>query len=275
MAERQVGTFRSARARGASVRMPPQNNERRLALVGRFMLAAFGLGLVALAGVGIKQAVEKVNAQKITEVAIEGDLNFASDDDIKESVKRFVATSLVSIDMDVLKRELEDQPWISDVAIRREWPGRLIIHVNEEVAIARWGDDALVNQQGHIFKPDDISALMQLPLLSGPKGEAKEVMQQYLEFNQLLYPLGVRIRDLTMNARGAWTMTLTNGIVVRLGREQELARLRRLITFLQVMGAERLNGVTALDLRYRNGIAVEHAGTPGTPKDGALVARSR
>jgi cell division protein FtsQ len=273
MAERRVGTFRSARARGASVRMPSQNNERRLALAGRFLLAALGLGLVTLAGVGIKHAVEKVNAQKIAEVGIEGELNFVSGDDIKDSVMRFVATSLVSIDLDVLKQELEDQPWIANVTIRREWPDRLVIHVEEEVAIARWGDDALVNQQGRIFRPGDISALMQLPLLAGPKGEAKEVMEQYLEFNQLLYPLGVRIRDLTMNARGAWTMTMTNGIEVRLGREQELARLRRLVVFLQTMGPERLNDVAALDLRYRNGIAVEHEATPSAPTDGALVVR--
>src|SRR5690606_33729919 len=132
------------------------------------------------------------------------------------------------------------------------WPDRLIINVEEEVAIARWGEHSLLNQQGMIFTPQEIDSLIQLPLLSGPVEDAKEVMEQYLEFNQLLYPLGVRIRDLTMNARGAWTLTLTNGIEVRLGREQELARLRRLVVFLQAMGPEKLNDVAALDLRYRN-----------------------
>src|SRR5690606_25793212 len=198
--------------RGASVRMPRPSNERRLAMAGRFLLAALGLSLLALAGVGIKQAVDKVNAQKIAEVVIEGELNFASGESIKESVLRFVALSLVSIDLDQLKQELEANPWIHKVAIRREWPDRLIINVEEEVAIARWGEHSLLNQQGMIFTPQEIDSLIQLPLLSGPVEDAKEVMEQYLEFNQLLYPLGVRIRDLTMNARGAWTLTLTNGI---------------------------------------------------------------
>lgn len=273
MVERRVGTFRNARARGASVRMPRPSNDKRFAFFGRFVLALLVVCLLGLAGYGIKQAVDKVNAQKIAEVVIEGELNYVSGEVIKDSVVRFVTSSLVSLDLDVLKQELEAQPWIREVAIRREWPDRLIIHIEEEVPIARWGENSLLNQQGAIFTPPDISALMSLPLLSGPVEDAKEVMEQYLEFNQLLYPLGVRIRDLTMNARGAWTMTLTNGIVVRLGREQELARLRRLVVFLQAMGPERLNDVVALDLRYRNGIAVEHDNTPRVPQDGALVVR--
>jgi cell division protein FtsQ len=144
--------------------------------------------------------------------------------------------------------------------------------VEDVVAIARWGDGALVNQQGTVFKPDDISMLMQLPFLSGPAGKAKEVMEQYLQFNHLLYPLGLRIRDLAMSARGAWTLTLTNGIVVRLGHEEVVTRLRRLVVFLQTMGVEQLDDVAALDLRYHNGVAVEHGMTAAAAQS-ALVAR--
>ncbi|HWK52846.1 MAG TPA: cell division protein FtsQ/DivIB [Hyphomicrobiales bacterium] len=259
--------------RGASPQQQgTRDNTRRLAGFGRVLLAVLGLSITALAGIGIKQAVDKVNEQKIETVAIEGELNFVSEDAIKDSVLRFVATSLVSIDLAVLKQELEAQPWIHQVAIRREWPGRLIIKVEEEVAIARWGSGALLNQQGGTFTPHSIDGMQQLPHLSGPPGREKEVMGQYLEFNQLLYPLGVRIRDLTMNERSAWTLTLTNGVMVRLGREHVLERLRRLVVFLELLGPERIGDVAAIDLRYRNGIAVEHV-TAADDEDGRLVAR--
>jgi len=276
MTDRQVGQFRSARARGASVRMPAQANDRKLATIGRLLLAIMGLSISALVVVGVKQAVEKVNQQKIETVVIEGELNFVSEDAIKESVLRFVATSLVAIDLDVLKQELEAQPWINHVAIRREWPDKLMIQVEEEVAIARWGEGELLNQAGQIFSPRSIVDQMQLPHLSGPSENEKTVMSQYLEFNQLLYPLGVRIRDLSMNERSAWSMTLTNGVVVRLGREKVLERLRRLVVFLESRFAEDLQEVATIDLRYRNGLAVSHQSVqplelPGS--DGRLVAR--
>jgi cell division protein FtsQ len=253
---RQVGTFRSSRARGASVAMPPRDPQRRYALFGRVMVALLGLGLTGLAGFGAMQAWDKVNAQKIATVQIEGALRFVSGEDIKEAVSRFASASLVAIDLDLLKTELEEQPWISQVTVRREWPDRLVIQVEEEQPIARWNERHLLNQQGQIFSPENPMIELQLPRLTGPEQSEQQVMLQYLQFNQLLYPLGVRIRDLAVNDRGAWTMTLTNGAEVRLGRDRVIERLRRLIVFLESEHGKEITNIGSIDLRYRNGIAV-------------------
>jgi cell division protein FtsQ len=256
MSNRQVGTFRSGRARGASVSMPQRENQGRYALVGRVMVTVLGLALTVLAGYGVVQAYHKVNAQKIETVQIEGTLNYVSEMDITDAVNRFVSASLVAIDLDLLKAELETQPWISQVSVRREWPDRLVIHVEEEQPIARWNDYQLLNQQGQIFAPESALDQLQLPRLTGPEQSEQQVMLQYLQFNQLLYPLGVRIRDLALNERGAWTMTLTNGAEVRLGRDLVLERLRRLVVFLESEHGEQIANIGSIDLRYRNGIAV-------------------
>lgn len=253
---RQVGTFRSSRARGATVAMPAQDPQRRYALLGRVLVAVLGLGLTVLAGFGAVQAWHKVNAQKIATVQIEGALRFVSGEDIKEAVSRFASASLVAIDLDLLKTELEAQPWISQVSVRREWPDRLVIQVDEEQPIARWNDRHLLNQQGQIFSPENPMVELQLPRLTGPEQSEQEVMLQYLQFNQLLYPLGLRIRDLAVNDRGAWTLTLTNGAEVRLGRDKVIERLRRLVVFLESEHGKQLTNIGSIDLRYRNGIAV-------------------
>ncbi len=255
---RQVGTFRSSRARGASVRMPKQSRQRRYAALGRVLVVSLGLGLATTAGVVVLDAWRKVNEQKIATVQIEGALNFVSEAAIKEAVSRFVSDSLVALDLAQLKTGLEMQPWINEVSVRREWPDRLIIHVQEEQPIARWGAGQLLNQQGQIFSPQDDVAQLQLPQLTGPSQSEENVMRQYLQFNQLLYPLGVRIRDLALNDRGAWTMTLTNGVVVRLGKDAVLERLRRLVAFLESEYSSRLGSFASLDLRYTNGIAVAY-----------------
>jgi cell division protein FtsQ len=257
MANRQVGNYRSSRARGASVPMPRQSRQGSFALLGKLLVAVLGLGLTAVTVVGIRQAVLKVNSQKIETVQIEGPLERVVEGSVKDAVNRFVATSLVAIDLDLLKQELEADPWIHEVNIRREWPGTLILAIEEEVPIARWGTRQLLNPAGQIFEPQDIAGFMQLPLLSGPQGSESMVMAQYQQFNQLLYPLGVRIRDLNRNARGALTLTLTNGLVVKLGRNEVLARMRRLVAFLQSPFREQINALQTIDLRYRNGLAVE------------------
>lgn len=256
MSNRQVGTFRSSRAHGASVRMPDRDNQSRYALVGRLMVLVLGLGMTVFAAYGVVQAYYKVNAQKIETVQIEGTLNYVSETEIKDAVSRFVSASLVAIDLEQLKAELETQPWISQVTVRREWPDRLVIHVEEEQPIARWNAKDLLNQQGQIFSPQSAMEQLQLPRLTGPEQSEQAVMLQYLQFNQLLYPLGVRIRDLVLNERGAWTMTLTNGAEVRLGRDLVLDRLRRLVVFLESDYGDQIVNIGSIDLRYRNGIAV-------------------
>jgi cell division protein FtsQ len=254
--DRQVGKFRSRTARGASVRMPAQSRQGLYAVVGRLLVALLGLGAFGIACVGIYLALQQVSAQRIETVAIEGQVNFVSEEEIKDTVSRFVSASLVALDLESLKNELEMLPWISKVAVRREWPDKLIINVEEELAIARWRDTELLNQQGQIFVPESIEGLSNLPRLSGPARSEKEVMEQYQKFNQLMYPLGVRIRDLSMNDRGALTMLLTNGVKVKLGKEDVLERVRRLVAFMESSYSADLLNMETIDLRYTNGIAV-------------------
>ncbi len=280
MANRQVGNYRSSRAKGASVPMPRQSRQGRFALLGKLMVAVLGLGLTAVAMIGIRQAVMTVNSQKIEAVLIEGPLQRVDENNIKAAVNRFVSTSLVAIDLDLLKQELEAEPWIHEVSIRREWPDTLILAIEEEVAIARWGDNQLLNPEGEIFEPADISEQMQLPLLSGPAQSESAVMEQYQQFNQLLYPLGVRIRDLNRNSRGALTLTLTNGVIVKLGRDDVIERMRRLVVFLQSGFRDQVTALQTIDLRYRNGLAIEPrkadlnetAANPEETDTGSLVA---
>jgi len=243
-------------SRGATTRLPRHDRETRYALLGRALVAVLGLGLTLLAGFGLVDAYKQVNTRRIATVQIEGELNFVGENEIKDTVGRFVSTSLMAVDLGLLKQELETLPWISAAEVRREWPDKLVIRVDEELAVARWGDSQLLNQQGQVFAPQSLVEQMQLPHLTGPAGSEQAVMLQYLEFNQLLYPLGMRIRDLVLNERGAWTLTLTNGVEVRLGRSAVLDRLRRLVAFLESEYSLELASIASIDLRYPNGFAV-------------------
>ena len=160
------------------------------------------------------------------------------------------------------KQLLEQLPWVNEVSIRRRWPDRLQVRVREQRPVARWGEQGLVNEQGVIFSPagqfakQNRSEFAALPLLSGPEHRSLSLMAQYRNFNQLLRPLGVSLVGLEMEARGAWTLQLNNGIRLIVGRGQSIDKLQR---FSQVYGtilkryAERIDQV---DVRYTNGLAV-------------------
>lgn len=170
--------------------------------------------------------------------------------------------SYVGQDLAGFKQLLEEQPWVSEVAIQRRWPDQLQVRVREQRPVARWGEQGLVNEQGVIFSPagqfaqQNNGIFAALPQLSGPDQRSLSLMAQYRDFNQLLRPLGISLTGLEMEARGAWTLQLNNGIQLIIGRGQSIEKLRR---FSQVYGsvlkryAERIERV---DVRYTNGLAV-------------------
>lgn len=251
--------------------------ERPSASAGRVLVLLFSVAVIGAAGYGVQLAVDKINSQQVELVHIEGNLTFVSEEQIKQTVGAEVSTSLIAVDLELVKQKLEALPWIREAEIHREWPNAISIFVEEEIAIARWGQDQLLNQPGQVFRPDSIDDQLQLPLLAGPEHSEAKVMRQYQEFNQLLYPLGVRIRDLTLNYNGSYELTLINGVLVKLGREDVLERLRRLVVFLESEHGSNLQDLESIDLRYRNGLAVQRrrnvtGDNPGT-KAAALVAR--
>jgi cell division protein FtsQ len=80
---------------------------------------------------------------------------------------------------------------------------------------------------------------------------------QYAVFAKLLHPLQQRIERLTLSPRRAWQISLQQGTVLELGREQMEARLGRYAR-LQDSAAALLNRrLSRVDLRYANGFAVQ------------------
>jgi cell division protein FtsQ len=234
----------------------PAAVERPRAL--RLLATCSTVVLLAFCSYGLFLAVHKLYAQKIEHVQIDGLLHYVSEDEIKATVGTDVATNLLTADLLSIKAKLEALPWIRKAEVHRQWPNAVRIEVEEEVAIARWGASQLLNQLGQVFEPADTVEQQVLPLLEGPAGSEQLVMEQYQAFNQVLRPLGVRIRDLTLKVNGGYELVLTNSVVVRLGKEALLERLRRLVVFLESETGQDLENVEAIDLRYRNGLALSH-----------------
>jgi cell division protein FtsQ len=242
--------------RGASKRGNENLKKKRILFPKKTFLALLGLGLVYLLIANSQVLYDKVNEQKIERLVIEGSLDYVSEEEIKNAAFRFIDLSMVAVDLDAIKKELENNPWISSVGLQREWPATLIIDVFEEMAIARWGDHQLLNQEGQLFSPTTVLNQTHLPYLFGPIDTEQNVMEQYQQFNQLLYPLGLNIASLGLNSRDAWTLELDSGVDIKVGNNSMLKRMRRFVDSIDAMNIENLEDINSIDLRYNNGIAI-------------------
>ncbi len=198
----------------------------------------------------------------LREVQIQGGILHTSQEQVGALLHSNFKGNFFTFDLERLRDAFLLLPWVRSATVRRVWPGRLDVSLEEHHVLARWGERALVNSFGEIY---EAASGRQLPVFSGPEGTSIEITQRFHEFNQALQPLSRQIKELKLSERRAWTLTLDDGMVLELGREQFQERLARFVSAYALAAAHLKSPPKRVDLRYQNGFAVDGVRAyPGT-----------
>lgn len=173
------------------------------------------------------------------------------------AVAKALRGNFFSVDLAAARGAFERVPWVRAVTVRRQWPDRLEVTLEEHAPVARWGSEGLVNTHGEVFHGafDGV-----LPVFSGPQGSAKEIAIQYEYFKTSLSGIGRAPVDVQVSARRAWRLRLDDGMVLELGREQIETRLSRFVAAYSRTIEPLKRRIDYVDLRYANGFAVRVPG---------------
>lgn len=168
-------------------------------------------------------------------------------------VREEVRGNLFTADIEHVRLSLEILPWVRKASIRREFPNSLVIDLEEHQALARWNGSMLVNKYGEVFVAETEEAL---PEFQGPDGTAAEVTAHYEQFTKQLAAVDLEMVKISLSARHAWQLGLSNGVMLELGREEMQQRLARFTEVYPYSLAALAGKLKYVDLRYRNGFAV-------------------
>jgi len=233
-------------------------------------LAAIAVALMAL---GAVVWAARNDAFAFREVVVATPLARSSPAHLEAAIRGDLSGTFFTLDLDAARAALARVPWVRSVSLRRQWPGRLEIAVEEHVPYARWGDAALVNAQGEIFAAAYDG---DLPQFDGPDARASEVTARHRAWSALLAPLDLKLRAIAVSARGGWRLKAGGDdapLAIELGRDEPDARLARFVAaYGRTVGALARSGtrVGEVDLRYRNGFAARVPGFREKPAKRAL-----
>jgi cell division protein FtsQ len=189
--------------------------------------------------------------------------------DIERALRSTLRGNFFSVDLDAVRESLEKLPWVRRADVRRRWPNRVELRLEEHRPVARWGEGnaQLVNSYGEVFYAAGAANEAAMPIFSGPQGAAPEVLKRHGEFTRALAAIGRQPRQINLSARLAWQLKLDDGMLIELGREQPKAtigdRLDRFVAAYPQIVAGRQPRALAADLRYPNGFALRTAGATG------------
>lgn len=200
---------------------------------------------------------ESFYQRPIDNVQIEGSFQYLTQDEVHKAVEPALTQAFFDLELLEIKSMIEQNPWVDTASVGKVWPATLTITVNEQQPIARWGASGFMNMRGDIIQIDDNSDLRALPLLSGDDQYAGQIMRHYLRMGKALSQVGLYLESLELDPTGAWTLTVNDGRVIKLGRDQVWEKLQSLTTAKRTVLADKFEDVAQVDLRYHNGLAVQ------------------
>ncbi len=190
---------------------------------------------------------------------------------IEEIVHNELTGNFFTVDLEGTRKSFEKLPWVRRVSVRRLFPWRLEVEMEEQVALASWNGTELVNTHGEVFtaecdwvtpetsgthRPPPCGESGQLlPRFIGQPDTAAEVTRMYKVFGDQLAPLKQAVVQISLSPRHAWQLRLDSGMVLELGREQAQERLARFVSVYPYSLASMSRTVQYVDLRYSNGFA--------------------
>ncbi|HET6654826.1 MAG TPA: cell division protein FtsQ/DivIB [Gammaproteobacteria bacterium] len=231
----------------------PQANSLKI----RHFLAAIVAAVAIAAGiVGWQWARYADWGPALTRMVVRGDFKRVDPVTVRAAVRPHLGGGFFRVDLDAIRAAVIALPWVSDAAVRLEWPSTLKVDLREQRAVARWNGDSLVNADGVRFAHQVPADLSDLPRLAGPDDSAADVLAQWRTMAARLRDDSLTLAGLTLDARGAWRARLGSGLELRLGRDHAADNLLRFVQVVPRVLGTRLAEAAYIDLRYTNGFAV-------------------
>jgi len=234
---------------------PPASSRRWLQKGERYGVPLLLLVVGTLLGIYTFPYIKAHINQPVARVLVEGDLKYLERREVMERVPVFQGDRWLEVDLNHIRNEVETLPWVYSVQVSRQWPHTLHIRLQEQKPIAIWNEHQLLNQYGQVFDRGD-KAVQNFPVLQGVEGSEQNVMGRFMEFSRLLAPLHLQPVHLQLDERHAWSVTLDNGTVIKIGNNNALERMQRFVFLYQQELAKTPRPVAVVDLRYGSGAAV-------------------
>lgn len=249
----------------------PAGAEALSATTGRVRSLLLLTALAVFAGLlwSLAQQVWHWLDRPVAEVRVLGEARHLNRGELAQRLAAGLNAPLLQLDLAQLEERLLEEPWVHGARVRRDWPPAIEVRIDEEVPVARWGDKGLLNHQGDIFWPELKPEYQALPRLNGPASDTGRVMAQFHDLNRMFQGAGLRLSGLTLEARGAWTLELDNGMRVVVGRERVTERLGRFLRIYRERLAAEADRIEQVDIRYTNGVAVKWKPQPDETEETA------
>jgi cell division protein FtsQ len=242
------------------------------------------IGALALVATGLLWFVRQPMFA-LHSIRVDGDLAHNSALTLRANAAPRMAGNFFTMDLAATRRAFESVPWVRQAVVRRVWPDKLAVRLEEHRPVALWspvheaddGADKLVNSFGEVFEANlgDVEDDA-LPTLRGPDGASAHMLALWARLQDVVAGLdAAHIDTLELSGRGSWRAELDSGAEIEFGRgsdDEVIERARRFVATVSQVTQRYQRPLEYADLRHNEGYAVRLKGVstavdfaPGKP----------
>ncbi len=236
--------------------------ERLRGMARAFLLLAATVLSLGTVGLLAADQLYRPDAFVINQLKIKGRFQHLEPAKIENVIAEQELGNFFSIELRAIEKQVEQLAWVQNAEVRREWPDTLLIEVEEQRPVMRWGETAWVNSQGKVVELPNDDGLSAPITLNGHPRDARIMLERSLQWRELLAESGLELSGMRLSESHAYELELVEAgadksFALQLGRRDVLARLQR---FLMLYNTE-LNTATKrlqrVDARYPDGLAIK------------------
>jgi cell division protein FtsQ len=228
------------------------------------------LTFVALGAGATARWISRLPAFDIHGISVTGDVGHNNGLTLRANVAPRLTGTFFTVDLARVRAAFESVPWVRRAVVRRDFPNRLKVVLQEHQPVAYWGNESelrLINSYGEVFEAN-LAEVEQdvLPRLNGPEGQSPEVLTMYRALAPLFDHMEMPIETLELSGRGSWRTQLESGAQIELGQgsvEDVMPRVQRFLkTLTQVITkyGRQASAIESADLRHQDGYAIRLRG---------------
>lgn len=217
---------------------------------------------------GVGNFLWKMPFWRVAELEVVTPLRYVQAQDLARVLPQTLKGNFLSMNLNHMRQQLLTMPWVKEIKIVRNFPNRLSIEIEEQEALAEWGNyehhqKAFVNKEGEVFyAPLHYSFPQNLPQFFGPEDSSFELLKKYQNFSKILDKIEQKITQIYLSPRLSWEMRLQNGMLLKVGRDSKKIKseenLNRFVKFYPQLQNDFLhleNTPKIIDLRYLWGLS--------------------
>ena len=247
-------SMRRKRAAITSIHEKPPTRKEKLTNAGGWVLLIVACLVLLL---GIFGLYKVITDAQVANLQVVGTNSALESKQLTRYLTPVVKENYFTSDLEKIRDQALQLSWVDRVVVSRAWPNTIRVRVMPRHAIARWGTGRLLSDSGEVYTEVQVKDHTKLPILHGPLSQSKMMMRRYNEINQLFLPANLRLKDLYLTERMTWFMQFDSGLRVIVDQDQTMSKLQRLSYLAETDLKPVWSKISAIDLRYRNGISIQ------------------